>query len=252
MTIISSEEKGYDPLWLTTIIEKHVAQGVKRKYYRFRPARFYGGIATGDVVGCNLRCVFCWTGRARDDPRQGFWTDAYTAYRRLSKIALTHKYRFVRLSGGEPTIGFEHLARLLDYFEEDSRFIFILETNGILIGARREYARILSRYSILHVRVSIKACNSTWFHKLTGAKPTAFRYQVTALKNLLDYGVSVHAAIVVSYGDNECWKQFLEELSNTVGEKIITELEPEVIKLYGHVARRLRALGLLPERYTTI
>jgi uncharacterized Fe-S cluster-containing radical SAM superfamily protein len=32
-----------------------------RKYSRFRPARFYGGVATADCIGCNLRCIYCWS-----------------------------------------------------------------------------------------------------------------------------------------------------------------------------------------------
>ncbi|MEM4889814.1 MAG: molybdenum cofactor biosynthesis protein MoaA, partial [Thermosphaera sp.] len=58
---------GLDPFKLTTIAEKQVTRlrnGVlERRYYRFRGGRWYGGIATGDVVGCNLRCKFCWSWR---------------------------------------------------------------------------------------------------------------------------------------------------------------------------------------------
>jgi len=43
----------------TEVVEAAIGeQGVcnerKRKYYRFRAARFYGGIATADCMGCNL------------------------------------------------------------------------------------------------------------------------------------------------------------------------------------------------------
>ncbi|MCL7390021.1 MAG: molybdenum cofactor biosynthesis protein MoaA, partial [Thaumarchaeota archaeon] len=49
-----SIEKGYDPLKLTEYIREKVVRMVdnveERKYYRFRRDRWYGGIATGDVV----------------------------------------------------------------------------------------------------------------------------------------------------------------------------------------------------------
>jgi len=51
----------YNPIELTKKIEKIVTNGNEKKYYRFRPTRFYGGIATADTVGCNLRCKFCWS-----------------------------------------------------------------------------------------------------------------------------------------------------------------------------------------------
>jgi uncharacterized Fe-S cluster-containing radical SAM superfamily protein len=31
-----------------------ICKGNKRKYYRFRAGRFYGGIATADCMGCNM------------------------------------------------------------------------------------------------------------------------------------------------------------------------------------------------------
>ncbi len=49
-----------DPLSLAERVGKIVTSGEKRKYYRFRQAPFYGGIATADCVGCCLKCLFCW------------------------------------------------------------------------------------------------------------------------------------------------------------------------------------------------
>jgi uncharacterized Fe-S cluster-containing radical SAM superfamily protein len=45
----------YDPLEKAEEDAKLVCQGHHRKYYRFRAARFYGGIAAADCVGCCLR-----------------------------------------------------------------------------------------------------------------------------------------------------------------------------------------------------
>ncbi len=50
-----------DPLELAERVRQVVSSGEKRKYYRFRPAPFYGGIATADCVGCYLRCLYCWS-----------------------------------------------------------------------------------------------------------------------------------------------------------------------------------------------
>jgi len=63
------DETGWHPTIdrdMTKRIEDHitrtqamVSRGRLRKYYRFRWARHYGGIATADCVGCCLRCLFC-------------------------------------------------------------------------------------------------------------------------------------------------------------------------------------------------
>ena len=42
---------------LVTRMELHCQT---KKYYRVRPARWYGGIVTADCVGCGLLCRFCW------------------------------------------------------------------------------------------------------------------------------------------------------------------------------------------------
>jgi uncharacterized Fe-S cluster-containing radical SAM superfamily protein len=51
-----------DPLVMAEKIGSIVSAAEKRKYYRFRPAPFYGGIATADCVGCCLKCLFCCRG----------------------------------------------------------------------------------------------------------------------------------------------------------------------------------------------
>ena len=49
-----------DPIELSIQVRNQVSKNDKRKYYRFRKTRFYGGCATADCLGCNLRCAYCW------------------------------------------------------------------------------------------------------------------------------------------------------------------------------------------------
>jgi len=242
---VNTQEPGYDPIELTHKIEREVTRGNARRYYRFRPARFYGGIATGDVVGCNLRCIFCWTGVPRDNPRVGNFYTPEEAWSKLKSIAEQHNYRFLRLSGGEPTIGFQHLIELLELVESDGRYTFILETNGILLGAYPEYVKKLAQFTCIHVRVSIKACSEEVFYRITRAKPSSFKYQLLALKHLADYGVSHHPSIVLGFGDEDCYRRLIERIRE-VDSNAVGHLEPEVIVLYPHVERRLKAAGIWP------
>jgi uncharacterized Fe-S cluster-containing radical SAM superfamily protein len=173
----------YDPVARAIEIEKQVVRGSKRKYYRFRGARFYGGIATADCVGCCLKCAFCWGWNKVVNP--GGAGKFYTPQRVVERIvSITQKRRFhqARLSGNEPTLGREHLLGVLSYLPRD--ISFILETNGILLGDDPGYAEKLSTFENLHVRVSLKGCNTEEFSRLTDAEPRGFELQLKALENL--------------------------------------------------------------------
>jgi len=236
----------YDSLRLGQTLEKIVAKGDQRKYHRFRGARWYGGIATGDVVGCNLFCHFCW---ARDDVRlrpamAGEFFSAEDSFSRLNRIARSKHYRQLRLSGQEPTIGREHLVGLLGLVEK-SPYVFILETNGILIGGEEDYAAALAGNRNLGVRVSLKGASEGEFSLLTGAKPEGFELQLKALRNLIDAGVRCHAAAMTSFTskrDFEALRTRLNEIDQYLGENI----EIEELILYPHVVKRLKGKGLTP------
>jgi uncharacterized Fe-S cluster-containing radical SAM superfamily protein len=237
----------FDPLRVSDILEKRVQRGTERKYFRFRYSRFYGGSAVGDVVGCNLRCVFCWTGRPRDDPRVGFWVSPEEAARRL--LALSRRGGYVRLSAGEPTLGWNHLVALLDALYERSRgrVLFILETNGILIGAYRERARLLAEHPLRpYVRVSIKACSPQWFKVLTGAKEYGLELQIRAVEELYSSGASLGVAIFAAFGEKECWAELLSELARRTSSRLVENIEVEPLVMYPTTARRLKLLGIKP------
>ncbi|HDD72750.1 MAG TPA: molybdenum cofactor biosynthesis protein MoaA, partial [Candidatus Aenigmarchaeota archaeon] len=89
-----------DPVRLAEETRKLVARGEKRKYYRFRAAEFYGGVATADCVGCNLRCVFCWAWNIVNKPEHtGNFYSPEEVVRKLVTIAEKRDYRKVRISG---------------------------------------------------------------------------------------------------------------------------------------------------------
>ena len=103
----------YDPLELTRQTARMVCRGTARKYYRFRPARFYGGIATADCLGCNLRCVFCWAWEQLHQVRRlGQFYEPTEVAERLAAIARKKGFSQVRLSGNEPTLGMTHLLEV--------------------------------------------------------------------------------------------------------------------------------------------
>jgi uncharacterized Fe-S cluster-containing radical SAM superfamily protein len=228
----------YDPIQLSKITEKLVTKDKLKKYYRFRPTGFYGGIATADTVGCNLRCKFCWSGNSVWNTKNTgeFYSPEQVALT-LNTIARKKNYRKVRISGGEPTIGKDHLIELLK--DIDPNLLFILETNGILLGADKKYIDQLSEFNNLHVRVCLKGCNPEEFSFLTGAK-TGFNFQLKSLEYLKDKALSFNIAVVsLKKGQKELYDK-LQEMD--LGKIMIEE---EEIKLYPQVERRLKKEGLI-------
>jgi len=206
----------YDPIKLTArvyeIVVKRFNDVEERKYYRFRGGEWYGGIATGDAVGCNLRCRFCWAWKIRDNPAEsGRFYKPSEVYKRLINIAGSRGYWKVRVSGCEPTISRRHLIQLLEYFSREET-LFILETNGLLIGMDKSYAKDLSRYKNLHVRVSLKGCSEEEFHMLTGADPDIFNLQLKSLEYLINYDVSCHPAVMLSFSSRENFNRLKERI----------------------------------------
>lgn len=228
----------YDPIELSKITEKIVTKNDMKKYYRFRPTAFYGGIATADTVGCNLRCKFCWSiNSVCNSKNTGEFFSPEKVASILNILAKKKVYRQVRISGGEPTIGKHHLIKLLKYIDTD--LLFILETNGILLGEDNKYVDKLSQFHNLHIRVCLKGVNPEEFSFLTGAK-SGFNYQLKSLEILKDKGLNFNIAVVTLKKDK---KELYKKLQEMNLEKIM--IEEEEIKLYPQVKKRLKKEALL-------
>lgn len=233
----------YDPIELATKLEKIVVKNGSRKYYRFRAARFYGGIATADCVGCNLACIFCWSfAPGRNPGGVGRFYSPEQVFDKLDRIARKHGYSQLRVSGNEPTIGKQHLLRLLGLVER-TNYSFILETNGVLLGADASYAQELAGFENLHVRVSLKGCDAEQFSLLTGAKPEAFELQLAALRNILDAGVNCHPAIMQEFAPREKLEGLKQRLE-AIDKGLASELEFEYLIAFQHVIRELAKHGI--------
>jgi uncharacterized Fe-S cluster-containing radical SAM superfamily protein len=235
----------YDPLEKAEETAKIVCKGNLRKYRRFRPARFYGGIATADCVGCNLLCRFCWSWREAVRPEAcGEFLAPEAVAGRLTDIARRNRFGKVRISGNEPTICREHLIEVLEIIPKD--LLFILETNGILIGHDGAFAGRLARFPNLYVRVSLKGTTGEEFSMLTGASPAGFLLQLRALEYLHRAGVRVQPAVMVSFSPVENVEGLRKRLGAIAPE--LAEIEVEELVLYREVEERLKKAGI---RYRT-
>lgn len=245
--------KGFSPIELIEVVRRWVTRDVngveERRYYRFRGGRWYGGIATGDVVGCNLRCKFCWSWRFSHVLDKGDFYDPQQVFERLVDIALSRGYRYLRLSGGEPTISWRHLIDFLRLVEE-TKYVFILETNGIILGYDSRYAKELANFNNVVVRVSFKGTTAEEFHMLTGAEPDFYELQFKALENLMENGMrpgqDFYPAIMLSFSSDENYKNFKKKLSS-IHPTLVESIDEEYVILYPHVIEILNRFKLKPK-----
>ena len=248
---VTPDFESFDPLELAKETEKTVTrrgpEGLERRYEDFYATGVYGGIATGYCVGCCFRCVFCWVSWARDFPEKfGRFCSPEKAFDQLRDAAHRHNVNKLRISGAEPTLGRDHLLRLLEYVEESEFLRFILETNGILFGVDKGYVREIARFTKPHVRVSLKAGTPEDFTKKTGAKPEAFEIPFQAIRNLLDHNVSFHVAsmsadprIMTPEERNNLMQKLAE-----IDPHLLLNLEEEVMDGYNTTIARLKFAGL--------
>lgn len=249
---LTQSSEPFDPLELMRATEGIVCrpgpEGLERKYTAFYATGVYGGIATGYAVGCSLRCFFCWSELSRDFPevRGAFYSPA-KAYRRLDEAARRYKVRKLRLSGAEPLLGVEHTLALLEYVEESDYPLFILETNGIALGADKELAKKLAKFSKVHVRVSLKAASPEGFERRTGAKGGFYELPFKAIEHLLDAGVSFHVAAMSDPRIMpKAERRALIERLRSIDPRVAANLEEEVCDPYDTTLIRMAAYGIDP------
>jgi len=254
--------KPFDPLELARKTEKIVTrngpEGLERKYTDFYSVPVYRGIATGYAVGCCLRCFYCWSNWSRDFPEKfgKFYSPKEVALK-LFKAAeegityskywrkLIPKVNKLRLSGCEPTLGKEHLLTVLKLIKDSKYPLFILETNGIILGFDKDYVKRLVEFKEkLYVRVSFKAATPEGFTQRTGAIGKYYEFPFKALKSLLDEGINARAAAmtdprIMPKEERKLLIQMLDEIDPKAN--YAKTLEEETIDAYDTTLNRIKA-----------
>jgi uncharacterized Fe-S cluster-containing radical SAM superfamily protein len=228
----------FDPLQRAAEVEAIVMQDEKRKYYRFRASRHYGGIVTADAVGCPFLCAYCWNyGRNEFPGRFGEFYSPSGVVEKLTAIARKKGITLFRISGAEPVLGrasYEHLLQVVKAGR------FIIETNGLILGARPELIGPLKGLD-LAVRISMKGWDGESFERISGAKREFFEYPLIALKQLIGAGI-------------DAWPAVMGDLFGTGGTRLLaarmedagirTRIETEYLERYPFVVANLRQRGI--------
>ena len=242
----------FNPLEVAKQTEEIVCRESSRKYTSFYATGVYGGIATGYTVGCCFRCFFCWTDFSRDYPE--LYGDYYTpeeACNNIVKAAKRWRVKKARISGGEPTLCRKHLLELLEHMEGRGEVeLFILETNGLLLGADESYVRELTGFKKVYVRVSLKAGTPEAFEARTGASREFFKLPFKAVKSLLDHGARFHVAAMSDprFMPPSERRKLIEKLAE-IDEFVAANLEEEVCDPYEATIVRMSYYGVDPVKF---
>ncbi len=225
----------FDPIKRAREVEQLVMQGLARKYYRFRPAKYYGGIATADIVGCPFLCAYCWNYARNLHPEMSgnrYYSPQEVA-NRLLVIVKTKGFNRVRLSGAEPILGeqsFEHLHRVLeDIYKANPGLDFILETNGLLLGYVPGFVQRLSQFERLGVRVALKGYDDKSFEDISGSEKRFFELPIKGLGDMIRNGINAWPAVMYEvFGPEGIGKisQILKGHKSSPEELEIEYLEP--------------------------
>ncbi len=231
----------FDALQRSREVEGIVMKDGRRMYYRFRPAPYYGGIATADAVGCSFLCAYCWNyGRNLNPARFDRFYSPQQVASILLKIARRRSFHLFRITGSEPVLGeasLEHLLEVIEIiFREEPRSVFILETNGFFLGTRVD---LIDKLKIrnLWVRVAIKGVDEDSFELVTGARKEFFPYPLMALKELQSQGIKAWPAVMGElFTDSEIarLKRHLDEFG------IKGQLEEETLEPYPFVLENMK------------
>lgn len=247
------------PVQLTEYTRRIVCKKVDgvpyRKYTRFYAVGVYGGIATAYSVGCNFRCVFCWVDWSRDWPESyGEFYSPEQVYSRLRAIMRSQGLRQARISGAEPTLCPDHLDQVLDLVHQESTEfdLFVIESNGVVIGTEPKVAKQIALYAsrdprnrtVGHVRLSIRGGLPAPFVEKTGCSKEFLDLPFIAAERLWDAGVSFHVAVVVDPRfTTQTEKDEIYSRLNAIHPTIRRSVEEELLDPYPHALVRLRAVG---------
>jgi uncharacterized Fe-S cluster-containing radical SAM superfamily protein len=147
----------------------------------------------------------------------------------------------LRLSGCEPTLGKDHLISVLRIIMDSKYKLFILETNGVLLGHDYGYVKQLSNFKRkLYVRVSFKGATPEGFTQRTGARGEFYILPFKALKSLFDEGIRARPAAmtdprVMPGTERDLLIKYLSEIDPSAA------LEEEKIDIYETTVARMKA-----------
>jgi MoaA/NifB/PqqE/SkfB family radical SAM enzyme len=156
---------------------------------------------------CNLRCGFCYT----DSPRHTLARTPELSdedWHRIAGQAIDLGIIETVLTGGEPLLRKKLLLELIERFEAAGVGIS-LNTNGWFVDG--DFAARLGRNGDFHAQVSIDGATPE-IHDASRGLPGSWRRAIGAVHLLLEHGVRVHVAHVVTPENERTFPDFLNQM----------------------------------------
>ncbi len=231
-------------------IEKHIkllnpliSDGERRLCHKVRTSKYYGGIATIDVVGCFLNCIFCWVPEFKRysegikcNKEKFKFQSAEESAEILISLARKYQLKNSRLSGGEPTLNKVHLLKTIDIVVKND-INFILETNGILLDDL--FISELDKYKHhLMIYYSLKGISPKYFNLITDCDKELWFLQLKNLRKLVNKGFTVGINTMIDFYHLQEIKNFVL-LLNSIHDLLPLAVDIKNTSLFPHVNKRL-------------
>lgn len=236
----------FDPLKRARDVEKIVMIDDRRAYYRFRFAKFYGGIITGDSVGCNLLCGYCWNYSQNANINEAV-LDFYGPDEVAEKIKALmdkHKINQYRISGCEPFLGLASAKHLGAVIRSLKSYRCIIESNGVMIGYDPSLLQHIPKKA--HFRITIKADSKASFESLTGAKSSAFKYQLEAIRALTAQRRPFTLAFMKQFVSMEELGARIDEAGIELKDESFIATDREGLMYYPQNTKSMKERGIKP------
>ncbi len=128
---------------------------------------------------CNLRCIHCWV----DAGNHNFVGIKFEEVQELLEQAMNRGLKHIRFTGGEPTIMWETLVKIIEY-TKDRNIAYDMETNLTLVA--KEKLEFLQKYNV-SLSVSVNGVTAEEHDAFSGC-PGAFDKTIAALKLMKNMG----------------------------------------------------------------
>lgn len=227
----------------------------QRLCHKIRTSKYYGGIATVDVVGCYLDCAFCWVPEFKryselieKNIKNFKFYDPIETSEILIKLAEKNNLKSVRLSGGEPTLNKEHLIKTIELTTKKG-LNFILETNGLYLD--QNYIKELHKFrDNIYIYFSIKGINPKSFEIITQCNSELWYYQMKSLKRLVDSEFTIGINFMSDFYDEKLLKGFIQFL-NLINDYLPFAIDIKSTSIFPHVRERLDKRQILMKNQIT-
>ena len=165
----------------------------KKPLYHFFPGHNVLSIGS---YGCNMRCDFCQNYTISQVVPENI-TVEITAEKIVSTALLAEKNVGLAFTYNEPVVWFEFLTETARFAKENNLFTIMVSNGYVNSEPLDEIIQFIDAFNI-----DLKAFNSTFYRKLTGADIEPVK---SCLKQIADSGrhLEITTLIIPGYNDNE-------------------------------------------------